>query len=331
MHPYYQTIYFQQAPLGAFNNIPINAGVPCRTLYIGNLSDKVTEPLLWDIFGMIGAIESCKIVKDKQTGASAGYGFVEYFDPRVAAVALQQFNGKLVYGMELKVNWAANQAGMQKEDTSSHFHLFVGDLSPEVDDKALFSAFRVFGSISDAKVMMDPNRPDHSRGYGFVAYRKKEDAQRALSEMNGEFLGSKAIRVNWANQKGIASDDGGGAVSNGLDYNTVVNQGGPSNNTVYVGNVTPDVTTAMLQSAFADYGQVEDIKLQADKAFAFVRMATHEQAARAICGCTGRMIGSRPIKCSWGKEKAAATPTAAPLPPFGAPPPPGPGAPYRPY
>jgi len=154
----------------------------CRSLYVGNLSEKVTEGLLYEIFAAIGPVEACKLIKDKNSGQSAGYGFIDYFDHYTSGLALAQFNGRHLYGLELKVNWAF--ASGQKEDTSGHFHIFVGDLSPEIDDRALYNAFAPFGTISDGRVMWDQNT-GRSRGYGFVAFRKREDAQRALTEMNG--------------------------------------------------------------------------------------------------------------------------------------------------
>lgn len=42
-----------------------------------------------------------------------------------------------------------------------------------------------------------------SRGFGFAAFRDKTDAEQAIATMNGEWLGSRAIRCNWATQKGI--------------------------------------------------------------------------------------------------------------------------------
>ncbi|KAJ3112927.1 hypothetical protein HDU96_003995 [Phlyctochytrium bullatum] len=48
--------------------------------------------------------------------------------------------------------------------------------------------------------MWDPNT-GKSRGYGFVAFREKSDAEQAINTMNSEWLGSRPIRVNWANQK----------------------------------------------------------------------------------------------------------------------------------
>jgi nucleolysin TIA-1/TIAR len=43
-----------------------------------------------------------------------------------------------------------------KLDTSNHHHIFVGDLSPEIDNETLRNAFAPFGEISDCKVVKDP-------------------------------------------------------------------------------------------------------------------------------------------------------------------------------
>jgi nucleolysin TIA-1/TIAR len=102
------------------------------------------------------------------------------------------------------VNWAYQSNTSTKEDTSSHFHIFVGDLSNEVNDEILHQAFSIFGTISEARVMWDM-KTGRSRGYGFVAFRDRADAEKALNSMDGEWLGSRAIRCNWANQKGQPS------------------------------------------------------------------------------------------------------------------------------
>lgn len=279
----------------------------CRSLYVGNLHPSVTEGLLGEIFGALGQLESWKLIRDKVTGTSAGYGFVDFSTHQAAAHALQQVNGKNIYGHEIKVNWAF--AGGQREDTSGHYHIFVGDLSPEIDDQALEKAFAAFGSCSDARVMWDQNT-GRSRGYGFVAFRRKEDAERALTEMNGEWLGTRAIRCNWANQKVTTND------SSNLDYNNVFNQTPMTNTTVYVGNLTPDVSEALLKTVFSEFGYVEEVRVQGDKGFAFVRFQTHESAARAIVATHGRVLSTRAVKCSWGKERNSNIPPSSPPPTF---------------
>ena len=55
--------------------------------------------------------------------------------------------------MQVRVNWAFQKE--QREDTSQHCHIFVGDLSNEVNDRALFEAFEHCGDCSDARVMWD--------------------------------------------------------------------------------------------------------------------------------------------------------------------------------
>ena len=81
-----------------------------------------------------------------------------------------------------------------------------------------------------------------------------QDAERALSEMNGEWLGSRAIRVNWANQKTLGQGSDGGQAP---DLQAVLSQATPNNTTVYVGNLTPDVTDQLLRIVFQEFGPVE--------------------------------------------------------------------------
>ncbi|VDM85684.1 unnamed protein product [Strongylus vulgaris] len=83
---------------------------------------------------------------------------------------------------------------------SEHFHVFVGDLSPEVDNKALKEAFAIHGEVSEAKVIRD-SQTQKSKGYGFVSYPSKENAEKAITSMNGYRLGRRAIRTNWATRR----------------------------------------------------------------------------------------------------------------------------------
>jgi nucleolysin TIA-1/TIAR len=134
---------------------------------------------------------------------------------RAAETAIQTLNGRKIFDTEIRVNWAYQNTAA-KEDLTNHFHVFVGDLSAEVNDDVLSKAFAAFGSLSDARVMWDMNS-GKSRGYGFLAFRDRTDAEQAIATMNGEWLGSRAIRVNWANQKnqGMAPSGSPGPTSGG--------------------------------------------------------------------------------------------------------------------
>lgn len=284
-------------------------------LYVGNLSPRVTEYMLTEIFAVAGPVQHVKIIPDRNyQHGGLNYGFVEYIDMRAAETALQTLNGRKIFDTEIRVNWAY-QGQQNKEDTTNHYHVFVGDLSPEVGDDVLAKAFAAFGTLSDARVMWDMNS-GKSRGYGFLAFRDKTDAEQAIATMNGEWLGSRAIRVNWANQKtqgglgASARPIGGGAPApvnfqgGPLSYETVVQQTPAYNTTVYVGNLVPYCTQADLIPLFQSIGYLSEIRMQADRGFAFVKLDTHENAAMAIVQLQGQMVHGRPIKCSWGKDRA---------------------------
>ncbi|KAL1407734.1 E3 ubiquitin-protein ligase pub1 [Vanrija albida] len=288
-------------------------------LYIGNLSPRVTDQMLAEIFSVAGAVVSAKIIQDRNfQHGGFNYGFVEYTDMRSAEQALTTLNGRKIFDSEIRVNWAY-QGQVNREDTQHHFHVFVGDLSPEVNDEVLANAFAALGSMSEARVMWDMNS-GKSRGYGFLSFRDKSDAEQAIATMNGEWLGSRSIRVNWANQKtqtggsrsiAMPSGAGGGPAAGGgfppaagpLTFEQIAAQTPDYNTTVYVGNLIPYTTQADLIPLFQSYGYIVEIRMQADRGFAFVKLDTHSNAALAISNLQNNLVHGRPIKCSWGKDR----------------------------
>lgn len=276
----------------------------CRSVYVGNVHPQVTDPLLQEVFSSTGPIEGCKLIRKEKSS----YGFVDYFDRRSAALAIVSLNGRHLFGQPIKVNWA--YASNQREDTSGHFNIFVGDLSPEVTDATLFACFSVYSSCSDARVMWD-QKTGRSRGFGFVSFRSQQDAQSAVNDLNGKWLGSRQIRCNWATKGAGVNDD-----SHNLDGKSVVeltngtsedglersNDDAPENNpqytTVYVGNLAPEVSSADLHQQFHALGAgvIEDVRIQRDKGFGFIRYSTHAEAARAIQMGNARIFFGKPIK-----------------------------------
>ena len=75
--------------------------------------------------------------------------------------------------------------------------LYVGNLPYSVQDSDLQQSFGQFGSVSSAKVMMD-RETGRSKGFGFVEMGSDAEAQAAISGMNGQPLGGRAIVVNEA-------------------------------------------------------------------------------------------------------------------------------------
>ncbi|WAR21515.1 TIA1-like protein, partial [Mya arenaria] len=120
----------------------------------------------------------------------------------------------------------------------------------------------------DCKIIRDPQSLK-SKGYGFVSFVNKQDAETAISSMNGQWLGSRPIRTNWATRKPPAP---------------------------------PTKEKDIIKKTFTSFGNIQEIRVFKDKGYAFIRFDNKESAGQAICGVHGQVIAEQQVKCSWGKE-----------------------------
>jgi cold-inducible RNA-binding protein len=77
-----------------------------KKLYVGNLSYSVTDHSLQDAFGAFGSVQSAKVMTDRDSGRSKGFGFVEMSSDAEAQAAISGMNGKSVDGRDMVVNEA---------------------------------------------------------------------------------------------------------------------------------------------------------------------------------------------------------------------------------
>ena len=75
-------------------------------LYVGNLAFSVTSESLQDSFTGFGEVQSAKVMTDRETGRSKGFGFVEMSTDAQAQAAIDGLNGKTMEGRALTVNVA---------------------------------------------------------------------------------------------------------------------------------------------------------------------------------------------------------------------------------
>ncbi len=75
-------------------------------LYVGNLSFSTDEAMLRELFAQAGAIKSVALIKDRETGQSKGFGFVEMENNADALKAIKQFDGFMLDQRALTVNVA---------------------------------------------------------------------------------------------------------------------------------------------------------------------------------------------------------------------------------
>ncbi len=75
-------------------------------LYVGNLSFSTTEDDLRTLFAQAGTVSTVALIKDRETGSSKGFAFIEISTQAEAEAAIKQFNGYTLGNRELKVNIA---------------------------------------------------------------------------------------------------------------------------------------------------------------------------------------------------------------------------------
>ncbi|MCS6838831.1 MAG: RNA-binding protein [Bdellovibrionaceae bacterium] len=85
-------------------------------LYVGNLAYACDDQTLLNTFSAFGEVISARVVTDRMSGRSKGFGFVEMADPSAASKAIQEMNGKELLGRNINVS----EARPQEERPRSH-------------------------------------------------------------------------------------------------------------------------------------------------------------------------------------------------------------------
>lgn len=86
--------------------MPVQGDIMSKNLYVGNLSYSVDENELENLFAQYGSTKSVRIITDKYTDQSKGFGFVEMEENDAAEAAISALNGMDLKGREIKVNEA---------------------------------------------------------------------------------------------------------------------------------------------------------------------------------------------------------------------------------
>jgi len=88
-------------------------------------------------------------------------------------------------------------------------NIYVGNLSHQTTEDDLRQAFEAFGQVESVNIIKD-RFSGESRGFGFVEIPSKQEAQKAIEEMNGKDLMGRAVNVNEARPKTNRRDSRGG-------------------------------------------------------------------------------------------------------------------------
>ncbi|XP_024992739.1 polyadenylate-binding protein RBP45-like isoform X2 [Cynara cardunculus var. scolymus] len=255
------------APIGGATPQPASAD-EIRTLWIGDLQYWMDEQYLLSCFAQTGEVVSAKVIRNKQSGQSEGYGFIEF----------------------------ANRAAAER-----HLQAYNGDLAADVTDYTLQETFRAhYPSVKGAKVVTD-RLTGRTKGYGFVKFGDESEQVRAMTEMNGRLCSTRPMRIGpAANKKNV----GGQQYPKASYQNTqgTQNDDDPNNTTIFVGGLDPNVTDEHLRQVFSQYGQLVHVKIPLGKRCGFVQFAERSCAEEALRMLQGTQFGGQTVRLSWGRS-----------------------------
>ncbi|CAF1705108.1 BnaC03g40810D [Brassica napus] len=288
------------------------SGDDVKTLWIGDLLHWMDETYLHTCFSHTGEVSSVKVIRNKLTCQSEGYGFVEFLTRAAAEELLQNFNGSVMPNSEqlFRLNWASFSTGEKRAvENGPELSIFVGDLSPDVTDTLLQELFvERYPSVKSAKVVIDSNT-GRSKGYGFVRFGDESERSRALTEMNGAYCSNRQMRVGVATPKRAVANHhpsqavivAGGHGANGFMAHGSQSDGESNNSTIFVGGIDPDVTEEDLRQPFTQFGEVVSVKIPVGKGCGFVQLDNRKSADDAIQSLNGTVIGKNTVRLSWGR------------------------------
>lgn len=280
-----------------------------KTIWIGDLQPWMDESYLQSCFASPGEAIAVKIIRNKQTGQSERFGFIEFLSHAAAEKVLQTYNGTAMPNTDqlaFRLNWATFSTGERRQDAGSDLSVFVGDLASDVTDTVLHETFATrYPSVRGAKVVVDANT-GRSKGYGFVRFGDETERSRAMTEMNGQYCSSRPMRIGVATPKKPSAQQqypsqvlSGGAVANGAQ-----SENDTSNTTVFVGGLNSEITDEELRQTFSEFGEVLSVKIPVGKGCGFVQFSNRSSAEESIQQLNNTVIGKSTLRLSWGRTPA---------------------------
>ncbi|CAF3511696.1 unnamed protein product [Rotaria sordida] len=174
----------------------------CR-IYIGSINFELNEAMLKQAFQPFGPVKSVSLTFDPVTNRHKGFAFLEYETPEAAQLSIEQMNGVILGGRNIKVGRPSNMPQAQPiidqltEEAKNYNRIYVASIHPDLSETDIQSVFEAFGKIKSSSLSKDTATGKH-KGYGFIEYDTVQAAQDAINSMNLFDLGGQYLRVGKA-------------------------------------------------------------------------------------------------------------------------------------
>jgi polyadenylate-binding protein len=303
-------------------------------IFVKNLHESIDNKQLYDTFSLFGNILSCKVVTDRETGKSKGYGYVHYETAEAANAAIEKLDGMLIDGQEVQVGHFMRRN--DRPDINAWTNCYVKYIPYEWDDERFRQEFEKFGEVVSASVARgtrkaksaeskksgeekeaekkeeDKEEPSENKeddgtqtlGYGFVNFMEHESALAAVEALNGKEFKTvldgeeitQELYVGRA-QKKAERERELRAKFEAEKMDRISKFQGVN---LYVKNLDDSITDDTLRDEFSPMGTITSARVMKEKdgrsrGFGFVCFSTPEEATRAVNEMNGKLVANKPI------------------------------------
>ncbi|KEF63310.1 nucleolin [Exophiala aquamarina CBS 119918] len=177
-------------------------------LFVGNLSWNVDEDWLRQEFEEFGELSGVRLMTDRDSGRSKGFGYVEFVNAADAAKAHAAKQGAELDGRAMNVDFAnpKQNTGERQDNRRKSYGdqlgeptdtLFLGNLSFECTSDDVTDAFSPHGTIMSVRLPTDRDT-GAPKGFGYVTFSSVDEASGALEAMQGGYIARRAVRLDYS-------------------------------------------------------------------------------------------------------------------------------------
>jgi len=271
-------------------------------VFIKNLDKSIDNKALYDTFSAFGNILSCKIACDDH--GSKGYGFVHFETEEAAKQSIEKVNGMLLNDKKVYVGRfiPRKERVIQMGDKHRKYNnVYIKNFPEEFDDDKLREMFEPYGKIISAKIMSDGN--DKARGFGFVSFEEPEEAELAVTDLNGKEVTGKQLYCGRAQKKAERQAE----LKEKFEKIKLERINRYQGVNLYVKNLDDGVDDERLRKEFSTFGTITSAKVMGEggrsKGFGFVCFSSPEEATKAVTEMNGRIIVAKPLYVALAQRK----------------------------
>lgn len=252
----------------------------------GQVTSGIDEAFLRDLFSEYGKIvegdQAIRIIsREDRNGNPYSFAFINFQTYEDALNAVRELNYTKLDGCPIRLGIADKETRRIRQ--SGQGNLFIKNLDKEIEVSQLHDAFANFGEIISCKIPTDEN--GKSRGYGYVQFRKPEEAEQAMSDLREASINGRPITIEHFQKRQRQNPE-----------NTYTN--------VYIKNLPSSIASNKeLYALFAQYGEIDSCFLQLDennasRGVGFCSMKTHDEAVAAVKGLDGKELEGLVLVCN---------------------------------